>query len=255
MGNLGGTIKRFIGNKNTVTILAVLAGIIILWYFYNYRVNQAITTIEIPYSTVKIDTGKKIEMDSIDYKEITVSTIKDSDIITDLSYLDGKYICYGTSVPENGFFYQSQVCAHEELKNSVFEDIPDRYTIYTLDVDSKATYANSILPGDYIDLYLRTTDDNDQIIYGRLIESIEVLAVRDNDGKDVFWDSDASDTSFLLFAVPEDYHKLLNVAEMLGVSIKPVPRSASYTQNPGETQISSQQLYNFIMRKAVTVVD
>ena len=37
MGNLVATLKRFISNKNTVTILAVLAGIIILWYFYNYR--------------------------------------------------------------------------------------------------------------------------------------------------------------------------------------------------------------------------
>ena len=169
MGNLAETIKRFLGNKNTVTILAVLAGVIVLWYFYNYRVNQAITTVQIPYAVNKIDTAKKIEADNIDYKEITESSIKDSDIITDASYLEGKYICYGTSVPANGFFYQSQVCEHEELKNSVFEDIPDGYTIYTLDVDSKATYANSILPGDYIDLYLQTTDDNDQVIFGRLI--------------------------------------------------------------------------------------
>ena len=67
MGNLGETIKRFIGNKNTVTILAVLAGIIILWYFYNDRVNKAITTIRIPYAIERIDTGKKIETDNIEY--------------------------------------------------------------------------------------------------------------------------------------------------------------------------------------------
>ena len=50
MGNIVGTLKRFLGNKNTVTILAVLAGVIILWAFYNYRVEQAITTIKIPYA-------------------------------------------------------------------------------------------------------------------------------------------------------------------------------------------------------------
>ena len=255
MGNLANTIKRFIGNKNTVTILAVIAGVIVLWYFYNYRVNQAITTIKIPYTTEKIDPAQKIESDNIEYKEITSSTLKDSDIVTDASYLEGKYICYGTSIPQNGFFYQSQICAHEELNNSVFETIPNGWTIYALDVNSRDTYANSIMPRDYIDLYLRTFDDDGKAIFGCLVESIEVLAVRDSSGKDVFWDSDASDTAFLLFAVPDEYHKLLNVAEMLGITIKPVPRSASYTQNPGETQISSQQLKNFIMRRSVTVVD
>ena len=65
MGNLVGTIKRFLGNKNTVTILAVLAGVIMLWYFYNYRVNQAITTIRIPYAIEAIDAGKKIESDNL----------------------------------------------------------------------------------------------------------------------------------------------------------------------------------------------
>lgn len=258
MGNLIGTIKRFLGNKNTVTILAVLAGVIILYVFYNYRVNQAITTIRIPYAIEKIDSGKPIQADNLEYKQITASTTRDSDIITDMSYLTDKYVCTGNSIPTNGFFYKSQVCAKEEIKNSVFERIPDGYTIYTLSVDSKMTYANSIMPGDYIDLYMQATDDDRKVIYGALIESIEVLAVRDSSGRDLFWDSDAGDSAYLLFAVPDNYHKLLNISELIsGYSIKitPVPRSASYTQNPGETQVASQTLYNFIMSKAATIVD
>ena len=81
MGNLTATIKRFISNKNTVTILAVLAGVIVLWYFYNQRVEAAITTIRIPFAINRIDPGTKIEMDNIDLVEITVSTTKDTDII------------------------------------------------------------------------------------------------------------------------------------------------------------------------------
>lgn len=255
MGSLVNTIKRFLGNKNTVTIIAVLAGIIILWYFYNYRVDQAITTISIPYAVEAIDTGKKIESDNIKYREVNSAAIKNTDIVTDVSYLTDKYICYGTSTPKDGFFYKSQICRHEELKNTIFEDIPEGYTVYTLDVDSKLTYANSILPGDVIDLYVQATDDDGQIIYGPLINSIKVLAVRDYSGLDVFWDSMAGDTAFLLFAVPNDYHKLLNVAELVNVKTVPVPRNASYTQNPGETEIASQQLYDFIMNKAAEIVD
>jgi len=258
MGNLVTTIKRFLGNKNTVTILAVLAGIIVLWYFYNYRVEQAITTRSIPYALEKIDSGKKIETDNIDYKEITASTLKDSDIITDISQLDGKYICTGNSIPANGFFYESQICEKEELSNSILDNIPDGYTVYSLSVDNKTTYANSIQPGTYIDLYMQATDDDGQVLYGALIESIEVLEVRDSSGKNVFWDSEAGDSAFLLFAVPDEYHKLLNLTEIIsGYSIKvtPVPRSASYTQKPGETKIGSEDLKYFILSKAATLTE
>lgn len=258
MGNLVTTIKRFLGNKNTVTILAILAGIIVLWYFYNYRVNQAITTISIPYAVEGIDAGKKIENDNISYKQITKSTTKDNDIITSLAQIEGKYICTGTSVPKNGFFYASQICEKEELPNSILDNIPDGYTVYNLKVNNEMTYANSIMPGDYIDLYLSAVDDDRQVIYGKLIESIEVLSVRDSSGRDVFWDTSAGDSAYLLFAVPDEYHKLLEVSELItgnSIKITPVPRSASYTQNPGETKISSDYLYNFIMSKAAEFVD
>ncbi len=256
MGNLVTTLKRFLSNKNTVTILAVLAGIIILWYFYNSRVEDAITTIKIPYAVERIDTGKKIESDNLEYKEITQSTTKDSDIVTNITELEDKYVCIGTSVPANGFFYKSQLCSHDEIQNTIFEDIPDGYTVYTLRVNNEMTYANSIMPGDYIDLYMSAVDDSGQIIWGPLIESIEVLAVRDSSGRDVFWDSSAGDSAFLLFAVPEDYHNLLNIADLISssqIKITPVPRSSSYTQSPGETKVGSDYLYQFIMSKSATI--
>jgi len=258
MGNLVTTIKRFISNKNTVTILAIIAGVIVLWYFYNYRVNEAISTIKVPYAINAIDAGKKIESDNISTKEITRNAVKNSEIITNQSELDNKYICIGTSIPKDGFFYRTQLCEKEALPNSVLDNIPDGYTLYNLKVNNEMTYANSILPGDYIDLYLSAKDDDGQIIYGKLIESIEVAKVTDSSGKDVFWDTTAGDSAFLLFTVPDEYAKLLEVSELISsnsIKITPVPRSASYTQNPGETLIASQTLYTFIMNKSASYVD
>lgn len=256
MGNITATLKKFLGNKNTVTILAILAGVIVLWYFYNYRVNQAITTITIPYAVEHIDAGKKIEMDNIAYKEITQTTTKDSDIITDMTYLEGKYVCHGTSIPKNGFLYKAQVCEEKDLKNSIFDRIPDNNRIYALAVNSQTTYANSIMEGTRIDLYAEGTDDSNQRFYGKLIESIEVLEVRDSSGKNVFWDSDAGDSAFLLFAVPEDLANFLESSEMVpGLTVTPVPRSSSYTQQPGDTKISNQDLYEYIRNKIALYVD
>ncbi len=250
MGNIINTIKKFIGNKNTVTILAILAGVIVLWYFYNYRVNQAITTISIPYAIEKIDSKSKIEADNIGTKEITKSTTVDSDIITDSSYLDGKYVCEGTSIPANGFLYKSQVCEQNEISTSILDKIDDGYGLFSLSVNNQTTYANSIGEGTRIDLYVFITTSANENYYGRLIESIEVLEVRDSSGKNVFWDSSAGDSAEILFGVPEEYRNLLEIAKKLsGVTIVPVPRSSSYTQQPGETQIDSQELYSYIMNQ------
>lgn len=252
MGNILTNLKRFISNKNTVTILAILAGIIVLWYFYNYRVNQAITTVRVPYAVAQIDTRKKIELDNIEYREINRNSLDNNDIISTEAELDGKYVCVGTSVPANGFFHKSQVCDEKDLPNSVIESIPDGYTPFALPVNNESTYANSISPNDYIDLYMYARDDSGTIIYGKLIESIKVLEVRDSSGKNVFWDSEAGDSAYLLFGVPDELANLLDLAvnSVSGVTIKPRLRNASYSKNPGETLVSSEELRAFIESKA-----
>ena len=254
MGNLLANLKRFISNKNTVTILAVLAGIIILWYFYNYRVNQAITTVRIPYALAKIDTKDKVETDNVGFREITRSSLRDNDLVENIAELDGKYICEGTSIPQNGFFHKSQICDERDISNSVNENLPKGYTLASIKVTNETTYANSIAPDDYIDLYMYAKDSSGAI-YGKLIESIKVLEVRDSSGRNVFWDSSAGDSATLLFGVPDEYANLLDLANRIsGIDIRPRLRGASYSKNPGETELKSEELQAFIYSQ-VTIVE
>lgn len=252
MGSIIATFKRFLGNKNTVTILAVLVGVIALWFFYNYRVEQAITTIKIPYAINRIDTGKMVNEEDIDYKEITKSTLDNSDIITNSNDLVGKYICVGTSVPVNGFFYQSQLC--DTLPNSVLDTIPDDYFPWAMEVNSMVTFGNSILENSYIDIYLYAQDDNGQELFGPLIEGIQVLEVRDASNKNVFWDSTAGEPALLLFAVDEEMYDLLTTAQRVGITLRPMIRNASYSETPKEPTIGSDYLYNFVIRNKAEVI-
>lgn len=257
MGNLVNGIKRFVGNKNTVTILAVLAGIIVLWYFYTYRVNQAVTTIKVPYSIKGVDANKKIETDgdAIKYKEVNKSITKDSDIVTNVSELTGKYVCKRTSIPANGFFYKSQLCDVQELPSSIWSEIPEDQSIYTLSVNSLTTYADSLMPGDHIDLYMSAVDDDGNIIYGKLIENIEILRVRDSQNRDIPWDSTAGASAYLLFAVKEDLLTILkstNLVKGYSISVFPVARGGSYSQGNGTPEVSSEELKYFIMSNVIT---
>ena len=253
MGNLVNGIKKFLTNKNTVTILGVLAGVIVLWVFYNMRVNEAINPVRVPYALKELTATTQITKDDIGYMEVSSDVLKTAKLVTDANQLIGKCINIGTSVPAGGLFHQIQVVEESELPDSKFDNIPDGHTIYQLDVNLNTTYGNSIYPGNKIDLYLKATEDG-KIIYAKFIESIQVLGVTDSAGNDVFDSSQKRTPALLLFAVPDDYYELLRQAEFIsGVSIYPVPRNRNYAEGEGEKKFSSEYLINYIKARAVDV--
>lgn len=245
MGSLLNTFKKFFTNKTTVTILGVVVGVAVLFGFYTYRVNSAVNPTRVPVATRTIAATEEITSDDIRMEEIGSSFLTD-DIITSTNDLVGKYINTGTSIPEGGMFYTSQIVEKEELPNSIFDEIPDGYTIYQLRVNNESTYANSIFPGDRIDLFMTTTQD-DLIYFGEFIRSIEVLAVRDANGENVFDVTSGRTPAWLLFAVPTDMYRYLKVAEYIAnVTITPVPRNRTYNTESGSTEITNEELLQMI---------
>lgn len=251
MGNIVTTIKRFLSNKNTITILGVLLGVVVLYVGYNYRVDQAIDTIAIPYAKKAITATSEITQEMIGTTEVLRAFVNSkSNLITQTNQLinntDPKCVTYGTSVPEGAFFYSEQVVSCSSAPNDPLQNMPDGYAAFSMSVDIHKTYGNSMYPGDYIDLYVKMTYDG-KIIFGKLIESIEILDVRDNQGTSVFLTSEAKTPAELLFAVPEDLFWLLNVSSYIsGLDLIPVPRNSTYTSNPGETAVSSEYLRELI---------
>lgn len=254
MKNFGQSFKKFISNKNTVTILGVILGVIVLWYFYQKQVNTAINPITVPYAKVEIGATEEITEDKIGYVEVNSKLLKTSNILTTKSAVVGKYVTTGTSIPAGGLFVSSQVVTKDAIPNTILENIPKGYTLFSLAVNNHTTFANSIYPGDRIDLYIKTTDSN-RTVYGKLIESIEVLAVRDSSGKNVFATTDSKTPSELLFAVPDEMYLLLMKAQYANMTIVPVPRNKNYTEEAGETQYSSDYLKNIILSTAATIPD
>ena len=54
MGNLGVGIKKFLSNKNTVTVVGVVVAVLVLYIAYNMRVQAAVNPISVPYATEQI---------------------------------------------------------------------------------------------------------------------------------------------------------------------------------------------------------
>ena len=242
--------KKFVINRTTVTILGIVAGVAVLVGFYMYRVNNAINPTRVPIATRDISPTEEIKAGDIEMVNISSSFLSDADIITSTSELIGKYVTTGTSIPKGGLFYGNQVVEKEDLPNAVFEEIPDGYTIYQLPVNETTTYANSIYPGDRIDLWIKSTDPTTgKVIFGEFISSIEVLAVRDSAGQNVFDVTSGREADFLLFAVATDLYRYLKLAERSSnMSVVPVPRNQQYTEDAGATEYDNEQLINLILQ-------
>lgn len=251
MGNLINSIKKFLANKNTVTLLCLLAGIVVLFFFYTWRVNNAISPIKVPVAKNIIDAAQEITSENIDYVEVSSAFLSKSDVYTqaELGQLIGKYVATGTSIPAGGVFYKAQVVDKSSISNAIFDDIEDGYTPFTLSVDNHSTFGNSIYPGDKIDLFLKATDDDGKIIFGKFIESITVLAVFDSSGKNVFALGQTGTPAELVFSVEDEMYILLKYTEYMNVEVVPVPRNKNYTAIGGEVK-TYEYLRDFILSKA-----
>ena len=256
--NFKDIIKSVLSNKNTLTILFVFAGIIALYAVYNYRVKQATTPVQIPYAKKEITSRTQITSDMIGTMEVPKSLVNKASNILYSGAIRNKYVATGYTIPQFSFFYKEYVAntAQSGTTTDEFSNIPDGYTIYRLEVDFDSTYGNSIYPGNYIDLYVKMANDNNKVIFGRLIKSIQVLSVVDSEGNNVFESSEsARKPRYMFFAVPDSIHDLLVSAENTNVKIMPIPRNASYTKENVEAKteptVDSTYIQNYILTRAV----
>lgn len=259
MNNLTVRIKKFFTNKNTVTVVGVLAAILVLYFGYNMRINQAITPVTVPYALELIKPGTQITEEMIGTMEIPQSMVNDKLVINKADVID-MYSQADTVIPAGSLFYKRSVVTREQLPANIILDYPKGYVLYNLGVNMSTTYSNSIYPGNYIDIYLKVqnvvdennpaTNGNDRIMVGKLLENVKVIAVYDSNGNNVFANLDEKTTpSQIIFAVPEEYHILLRKAGYLRAyesEIIPVPTAESLEDEPGEVSISSESLKNFI---------
>ncbi len=246
-------LKRFFKNKNTVTILAVLLCLFIIYYAYYFRIKSKTDPISVPYALKEISPRMQVSANMVGTIKVPKSMVGNN-VIKNSSEVIGKYVSSNAVIPSGSLFYRKVLVNWEDLPSSLYSDIEKGYTVVYLPVTLESTYGNSIFPGNYIDLYYVVTDSNGKLILGKLIESIKVLAVVDSEGNSVFEKStDLNPPAYLMFAVNEDYHLLLRKASYLSGTIFPVPRNAEYSLKPGETKISSSYLESYILSQTINV--
>lgn len=257
MNNLKASMKKFFGNKNTVTILGVILCLVILYIGYNYRINSKVELVQVPYAKETIQPRTYITQSMIGTMNVPKSFLVGK-YYTRTENIVGKYSNYNTIIAEGSLFYTDLVVSKEDLPDSAFQDVPEGYTVINYPVTLASTYANSMAPGSYINIYYKSLNDNDEIMFGKFISNIKVLDVKDSSGQHVFENSEETRTpAYMLFAVPEETHLLLRKALYLDeydVELILIPNTATLTDEDKNTvRVSSDDIENFINSKTVLV--
>ncbi len=259
MQNFAFNIKKFLSNKNTVTILGVILGIVVLYFAYNFRVNQAIKPQRMPYALETIQPRTKITDKMIGYADIPPAMIQGK-VIQNANLIIDKYSNYNTMIPEGSLFYDGTIVTADDLPDSYLVNVPVGFVPFSLNVDVNTSYGNSIFPGNYIDVYFKAIDDTGKVMVGKLVENIQVLDVKDRNGKHVFENTDEERISnSIIFALPEDMHLLLRKGYFLEendeikAELIPVPNTSSYYTEVGAINVSNQYLKTFIELKTAVV--
>ena len=260
MNNFVMSLKKFFSNRTTVIILGVVLCFIILYIGYNARINKQVKLVMLPYAVRTIQPREYITEDMVKYMEVPVQFLNEqSKYYTNAEDVIGKYANYNTVISAGSLFYTDLVTVESALPNSAFKNIAEGDTPINYKVNMDTTYANSMMPGDFVNIYLKGTADDGSIMFGKFISKVEILAVKDSSGRHVFENTaEARTPNYMLFALPEDLHllfrKALYLQNTLGVEITLVPSNEDADDaNDVKPYVSSEDIKNFIEANTVGV--
>ena len=255
MGNLLNTLKKFVANKNTVTIIGVLAGVIVLYVGYNCRINQSVATIQVYYVNQAVESNTQLTEDMI--SRVTVNaklTNTYKNLVTNLSQIQDAngeffYVNFDHSLTEGQLLCTSDLIAKsEKADQKLYKNLKKDYKIFMLDVDLDTTHGNSIAPGNAVDIYIQGKDENKKIIFTPFIENLEVIDVVDTK-----WSTTAGEEGtspkYIITVVSVENFELLTKATLLNdysFELIPVPKEVPFSETDGETKIVNEYLKNLI---------
>jgi len=252
-------LKRFLGNKNTVTIIGTILIVLVLYVGYQARISSAIRPVRVPVARETIQPRTRITSDMV--MEISVPSDllqgrAGQDIITNREEIIDRFSNVNALIPQYSLFFRDAVLDRRELPDLATLELQPGEVLFNLPVSMETTFGNSLFPGNFIDIYFKSLNDDRRVQYGRLIANVRIIAVKDSEGRNVFDNTEERRRpAMLIFAVPSNMNILLRQAMYLrefNAELIPVPLEENTNENVRPT-IASNFLASFIRSKTVNV--
>ena len=246
-------LSKFLKNKNTVTILGVLLCLVVLYVGYTTRINQKTALTTVYYANQTIQPKTEITKDMVSKMNVPTSFIKGT-YYRNYNDIVGKYSNYNTMIAEGSIFYTDLLVEGANLPDAIFYEMNEEERLISFPVNIVTTYGNSIMPNNIVDVYVKLLDENEKIVYGEMYENIEILAVKDSAGKNVFENTEEERTpAYIYFSLPEARYLLFSSLRYVttnNIEVVLVPKSSKFKiDDENATQVTSEYFYKFVLDK------
>lgn len=260
-----GNFKNFLKNKNTVTILGIIACLVVLYIGYTWRINQKTALVDVYYAKQTIQPKTLITEEMIGRTSVPESFILGT-FYRNYNDIIGKYSNYNTVIAEGSLFYSDLLVEEENLPDAMFYDVNEGERIVSFPVTTESTYGNSIMPSNKVDVYVKYIEDGnpDKVIYGEFIEKVEVLAVKDSSGNNVFESTDEQRTpAYIYFSLEEAKYLLFSSLQYIQeyytgdrIEIVLVPNTVEFkAEEEIATEVTSDYLYDYTLDRIKQIDD
>ena len=255
--------KKFLKNKNTVTILGVIVCLVILYAGYTMRINAKTALVDVYYANQTIQPKTLITEDMVSKTSVPASFIKGT-YYKNYSDIVGKYSNYNTLIAEGSIFYSDLLVEEKNLPDAIFYDVNEGEKVVSFPVTMETTYGNSIMPSNKVDIYVKLIDRSEKVIYGQFYEKIEILGVKDSAGNNVFENINESRTpAFVYFSLDEAKYLLFSSLQHIQkyykeyeIEIILVPNTVDFqSEDITATEVTSDYLYDFTLDKLSQIDD
>lgn len=260
MGNLGQNIKKFVSNKNTVTILGVFACIIVLYIGYNYRVNQKVKFVTVLYAKERIEGNTQLTEEMIGMMKVNSDLVKKNpNIAQNYQQIQDeagkfKYVDFNNTISANSLIYLDSLINEDDKPDSKLSKVPEGMRYQYFEVDLASTLGNAISPGASIDIYAYISGT--ERMFGKLYSNVNVVDVVDSGWTTTSGNKEKNPDLLIVLVKEEDYRLLEKTKKISNIELIPAPNNYSYEEQKDKGTVrTSAELEVYIENMYSQVTD
>ena len=214
------TMEMFRKHKIITSLVLVIFLTLISVRMFNGALAEAASFTEVPVAGRYLKSNTLIDENDIRYINVPSYIVLDS-VITDSEEIVGKYVDTYDSLASGSLFYEELLVDADSIDNAYLFELANGEVAISIDADVKSSYANSILVGQFIDLYYLGKSDNDSfdhsdlLVYGELVSNARVIAVKDKNGGNIDADNELNTNVVVVALNQEDAH-IVQLAKAIG---------------------------------------
>ncbi|MDO4701730.1 MAG: SAF domain-containing protein [Erysipelotrichaceae bacterium] len=202
--------------KKILSVCLMLLVVALLGYGYVMLLKMnLIKMVKIPIAKKTIAPRSLITEEDIDYIEV-VQGYQVEQVMLHKEDLLGKYTDIHTTIPEGSMFYASSLFDIKQLPDYPSLLLKENQVAFSLPVDLNKLNGNTIVEGQYVDIYVSLPVKHEQPIFDKVLSHVRIISIKDRKGLTLDDTRSNGVPHICVLAISQEAVKVLSNASKVG---------------------------------------